>query len=299
MTYWRINELGQIDDVMSLGLKSGGVQIRESSTYDSFIHTAHTDPVLRLWTLNKFTQPIKRYTFHTMEVEDLSISPFDGEEFLSCSKDSSFALWNIADSEPLFAATNESKTPMISVMHHNQNPELFFAAPLDGRVELWNHQERKKVYTITPPDDIMFASMDINKYNEYMLSIADENGYVYLWDLRMLKKPVSHWQAHSLAVAQVKFNPHDENIMATTSTDTFTHIWYIDDNGTNSDSQNESNSMNQNSNSNQNHQCLKSYQTHSLPVTAMDWSVHEMGLLCDGGSDYSIFVWNMIDEEET
>jgi len=30
-----------------------------------------------------------------------------------------------------------------------------------------------------------------------------------------------------------------------------------------------------------------------------DWSVHEIGLACEASSDYSIFMWNITQTEET
>jgi histone-binding protein RBBP4 len=280
LTYWRLTNTGQLEELQAVGLETGGVCLAESSGYSSFIYTGHTDPVLRLWTKNKLVKPIKRYTFHNMSTEGLSVSPFDPEEFVSCSKDSSFAMWTMTESEPIFAAVNEASYPMMAVQYHSQNPSLLLAAPLDGRIELWNRQDRKRIYTITPPDDMIFSCMDINLYNEYQMAAADETGHVYLWDLRRLKKPVHHFQAHSLAVSQIKFNPHDEKLMGTASTDSFFHLWYVG-----SDDEKESN------------QCLKSFKTHTLPITTWDWSVHELGLVGDAGSDYSIFLWNFVTEE--
>jgi WD40 repeat protein len=143
-----------------------------------------------------------------MSAEDLSVSPFDPEEFTSCSKDSSFAIWTMTESEPIFAATNDASYPMLAVNYHPQNPSLLLAAPLDGKIELWNKQDRKRIYSIMPPDDMLFSCMAVNPYDEYSMAVADETGHVYLWDLRRLKKPTQHWQAHSLPICSIKYNPH-------------------------------------------------------------------------------------------
>lgn len=114
----------------------GGTSIRESSTYQSFIYTSHTDPVLRLWNLNDLRKPVKRYTYHTMAVEELAVSPFDGEEFASCSKDSTFAIWTMTDSEPIFTYSNESSFPIMSIQYHFQNSSLLLVAPLDSKIQV-------------------------------------------------------------------------------------------------------------------------------------------------------------------
>lgn len=130
MNYWRLNDEGTLDEVQSVALSTGGVMVRESSGYDSLLYTAHTDPVLRLWTLNELRKPIKRYQFHSMSIEDLAVSPFDPEEFVSCSKDSTFAVWTTTESEPVWAASNDANLPMVGVSYHPQNPSLLLAAPL-------------------------------------------------------------------------------------------------------------------------------------------------------------------------
>jgi WD40 repeat protein len=300
LSTYRTNMSGTLEEVQAVGLNTGGVSLAQSSSYSAFIVTAHTDPVLRLWTLNQLQQPIKRYTFHNMSVESLDYSPFDGEEFISCSKDSSFAIWKLTESEPVFAATNDASFPVLSTQYHPQNSSLMIAAPLDSKLELWDRQELKRVYTVTPPDDLIFSCMAFNQYNEYMLSVADEYGHVYIWDLRQLKKPVCHFQAHGLSVCQMKFNPHDEKLMGTASTDSHFHLWYI---ATGGSSSNSSDSIEENNNDSSKMdsiqaQCLKSFKTHNLPITSWDWSVHELGLLVDGGSDYSIFMWNFVDCDE-
>lgn len=312
LSYYRFSASGQLDEIQSVGLPTGGVGMAQSSRYSTFLLTAHTDPVLRLWNLDQLTQPVKRYTFHNMSAEDVQVSPFDGEEFLSCSKDSSFALWTMTQSEPIFASTNEASFPFLSSQYHPQNPSLFVAAPMDGRLELWDRKELKRIYTVTPPEDLIFSCMAFNAYNEFMLSVADEYGHVYIWDLRQLKKPVYHFQAHGLAVCQMKFNPHDEKLMGTASTDSHFHLWYVEGNSRHnrktkandrrlsSDLLEESEAANaisgmDNSMENVDVQCLKSFKTHNLPITTWDWSVHELGLLADAGSDYSLFVWNFVN----
>jgi WD40 repeat protein len=309
LSHYRISATGQIDEIQSVELSTGGVSLAQSSKYDSFIFTAHTDPVLRLWSLKSIQKPIKRYTYHNMSVEGLEVSPFDGEEFISCSKDSSFAIWNIANSEPIFAATNEASFPVLATQYHPQNPSLFVAAPLDARLELWDRQELKRVYTVTPPDDLIFSCMAFNSYNEFMLSVADEYGHVYIWDLRQLKKPVYHFQAHGLSVCQMKFNPHDEKLLGTASTDCHFHLWYVEGNARDTAKNRRISTGNledeaaigmyedENSMDNVDVQCLKSFKTHNLPITTWDWSVHDLGLLADAGSDYSIFVWNFVNED--
>jgi len=61
LNYWRLNSIGQIEELQSVGLQTGGTQVCESHEHDSLLVTAHTDPVMRLWTLNTLRQPIKRY----------------------------------------------------------------------------------------------------------------------------------------------------------------------------------------------------------------------------------------------
>jgi hypothetical protein len=61
LNYWRQNSVGQLEELQSVGLSVGGTSVKESSQYQSFIYTSHTDPVLRLWTLNDLRKPIKRY----------------------------------------------------------------------------------------------------------------------------------------------------------------------------------------------------------------------------------------------
>ncbi len=312
LTYYQFSASGggQLEEVESVGLSTGGVSLAQSSTYGSLLITAHTDPVLRLWNLSQLTQPVKRYTFHNMATEDVQISPFDGEEFLSCSKDSSFALWSMTESEPVFASMNESSFPFLASQFHPQNPSLFITAPMDGRLEMWDRKELKRIYTVTPPEDMIFSCMALSPYNEYMLSVADEYGHVYIWDMRQLKKPVYHYQAHGLSVCQIKFNPHDEKLLGTASTDTHFHLWYVEGNsryGKNArasdrltvDLLEESEATSamggaENSMENVDVQCLKSFKTHNLPITTWDWSVHDLGLLADAGSDYSLFVWNFV-----
>lgn len=60
----------------------------------------------------------------------MDVSPFDGNEFVSCSKDSSFAVWGVTESEPVFTENNEGMFPMLGVQYHSQNPSLLLAAPL-------------------------------------------------------------------------------------------------------------------------------------------------------------------------
>ena len=213
-----------------------------------------------------------------MSVEEINTSPFDGEEFISCSKDSSFALWTMTESEPIFSSVNKSSFPVMSAQYHPQNSSLLLVAPLDSKIELWNNEEKRKIYTINPSDDILFSSMATSPYNEFWLTIADENGKVFLWDLRRLKKPISKWQSHGLSIPQIKFNPHDENLLGTIGTDSYFHLWYLNS---------------------KTPQCLKSFKTHHLPITSFDWSYHDFGLICDSSSDYSICLWNFIQESTT
>jgi len=145
ITIWRRNNLGQLDEIQSIALETGGINIKETSKYPSFLISAHTDPILRLWNLNKLIKPIKRYSYHNMSIEDLKTDPFNGDEFISCSKDSTFAIWNISESEPLNAFTNDSSIPILSVEYHPSNPSLFFVAPLDGKIEIYNKEEKKKI----------------------------------------------------------------------------------------------------------------------------------------------------------
>jgi hypothetical protein len=73
-----------------------------------------------------------------MSIEDLKTSPFNGDEFVSCSKgkllihkiDSTFAVWDISNSEPLYAFSNESSIPTLSIDYHPSNPSVLFVAPL-------------------------------------------------------------------------------------------------------------------------------------------------------------------------
>ena len=50
-----------MEELQSVGLQTGGTQVCESHEHDSLLVTAHTDPVMRLWTLNSLRQPIKRF----------------------------------------------------------------------------------------------------------------------------------------------------------------------------------------------------------------------------------------------
>jgi len=66
-----------------------------------------------------------------MSVEQINVNPFKGEEFVSASKDCSFAIWNMtSSSEPIWAAANAEQVPMMGVSYHSQNPNLLLAAPL-------------------------------------------------------------------------------------------------------------------------------------------------------------------------
>ncbi|KAL0483928.1 MSI2, partial [Acrasis kona] len=305
LTYWRLSTTGQLDEIQSVGLETGGVCLSESSGFSSFIYTGHTDPILRLWTKNNLVKPIKRYTYHNMSAEDLSTSPFDSEEFVSCSKDSSFAMWTMTESEPIFTAVNEASYPMLGVTYHPQNPSLLIAAPLDGRLELWNREDRKRIYTITPPDDLIFSCMSINPFDEYNMAVADETGHTYMWDLRKLRRPVHHFQAHSLAVSQIKFNPHDDKLLGTGGTDGFFHLWFMGTNQSKQEEQEDRDKENalrlsgvETSTGNLNVECLRSFKTHTLPITTWDWSVHDLGLIGDAGSDYSLFLWNFVTEDD-
>ena len=114
LSYYRLSATGQLDEIQSVGLTMGGIGLAQSSKHSSFLISAHSDPVRRLWSLNSMEQPIKRYTFHNMSAEGIDVSPFDGEEFVSCSKDSSFAIWTMSESEPIFAATNDAAFPVLA-----------------------------------------------------------------------------------------------------------------------------------------------------------------------------------------
>lgn len=311
LNHWRMNDEGTLDELQSVALPTGGVMVRESRGphSDALLYTAHTDPTLRLWTLNELRKPIKRYHFHDMSVEDLAVSPFDAEEFVSCSKDSTFAVWTATESEPVWAASNNASMPMVGVAYHPQNPSMLLAAPLDGKVEIYSREDRKRANTILPPDEMLFSCMDVSPYNEYLLAMADENGHVYLWDLRRLRRPIDHWQAHSLAVSQIRFNPHDDKLLGTGSTDCFFHLWHIEKeasmvagsdigSGAGSTSVHHAVGRDDIDPVGDDVQCLRSYKTHNLPITCWDWSVHELGLLADAGADYSIFLWNFVEEEE-
>lgn len=202
---WRMNGVGQLDEVMSIPLRVGGVRVVESSEYSSFIWTAHTDPTLRLWTLNEPAQPIQNYTHHTMGVEDIAWSPFDGEEMVSAGKDSSWALWTMALSEPVFSVNHEARMPMLGVAFHPQNPAILFASPLDGQTEIWSLADRKRVYTLAPPEDAVFSSMAVSAYDENLFAVANESGYVQLWDLRNVRKPRRTFRAHGVPISDIKF----------------------------------------------------------------------------------------------
>lgn len=180
----------------------------------------------------------------------------------------------------------------------------------DSKIELFNREDRKKVNTIVPPDDILFSCMSVSPYNEFLVAMADENGHVYLWDLRRLKRPIDHWQAHSLAVSQIKFNPHDDKLLGTGSTDCFFHLWYIEKEATMATTDIGA-SGSEYGGSDAQHltrddagptgddvQCLRSYKTHNLPITCWDWSVHDLGLIADAGADYSLFLWNFVEEDD-
>jgi WD40 repeat protein len=65
--------------------------------------------------------------------------------------------------------------------------------------------------------------------------------------------------------------------MGTASMDSFFHLWMTQD-------------------KKEETKCLKSFKTHTLPITTFDWSIHEQGLVGDAGSDYSIFLWNFVTE---
>ncbi|KAL9652702.1 hypothetical protein ABK040_015752 [Willaertia magna] len=301
MNIWRYNSIGQLDLIESIGLDTGGVCLEETSHYQSsFIITGHTDPILRLWTRNDLKKPIKRYLHHNMSIEDLNTSPFQANEFLSCSKDSSIALWNIEQSEPIFSYNHESSFPILGINYHPHHFNLFLSCPLDGRIQIFNKDQQDIIYTIIPPDDMIFSNLSINNYNEYLFTISDEQGMIYTWDFRLLKKPIDMKQCHSLAISSLKFNPHDEYLLGSTSTDGYFNIYHYYGleklNHTTTILNEEEENTTRNNELMMN--TIQSIQSHELPITNFDWSVHEIGLVVDASSDYSLCLWNIMNNSE-
>nr|QRZ58751.1 Gsp-co-occurring protein 2a [Malawimonas jakobiformis] len=279
LTGWRLNSLGTLDEVLSTPMRVGGTKVVESSEHESFLLTAHTDPVMRLWALSQPSEPAKRYLYHTMEVEDVQWSPFDGEEILSAGKDTTWALWSLAATDPVFVARHDSAMPYLAARFHPQNPALLVTAPLDGKLEMWHADDRERIYTLSPPEDVVFAAMTLNAYNENELVMATDAGQLLLWDLRAMQKPRAVHAAHAAPIAEIKFCPHDEHLLATTAADGYTHLWHCDIQAA------------------EPLRLVRSFRPHLLPVTAMDWSVHELGLMCDASSDLSLLLWNIASND--
>eukprot|EP00698_Gefionella_okellyi_P017443 TRINITY_DN50_c0_g1_i1.p1 TRINITY_DN50_c0_g1~~TRINITY_DN50_c0_g1_i1.p1 ORF type:complete len:317 (-),score=44.99 TRINITY_DN50_c0_g1_i1:699-1649(-) len=277
LTVWRSNAIGTVDEVFSAPMPVGGVRCVESSEHQSFVLTAHTDAMLRLWSLNEPEHALRSFKYHKMGLEDVAWSPFDGDSFVSASKDTSWAMWALTNDEsPVVSKTHDAAMPILGVAYHPQNPALLITAPLDGCLELWNLDDTRRVYTLAPPQDVVFSSMSLNRYDENLLAVANEAGFVSLWDLRNVRQPATTFQAHAAPVADVKFSPHDEHLFGTAGADGVFHIWHTGRERTT--------------------RCLRSFRTHALAITCFDWSVHSLGLAADAASDYSLFLWNTVGD---
>jgi WD40 repeat protein len=236
----------------------GGTRLAEFHGASDPLLTAHTDPAIRIWSRSALgSGPVLKLLHHTMAVEDVTASPFDANRFGSASKDGSWAVWDTAEASPLASGTSASGEPIIQARWHPQLPQLLVAGVLDGRIELWDLGSSTRLPSLAPhAEGALLSALALCPYDEDTVAAADEQGRLAVWDLRSPRKPHAVLASHMGAVTALSFAPHDPHTLAAAGADGHVHLWHLEASAA--------------------PVILRSARTHTLGVTALDWSVHQL-----------------------
>lgn len=273
---YRIDPASGLDLVASVTVPSAIACLAESHQQENRIASAHSNACVYVWDTLSLKKPLATYAHHAMSVEYVDFSMHQPQSMLTASKDGCFALFDATNADSAFVHQDPLGFPIMQASFSAQHAHTFASCPLSNTVLLWDTRTLTSVSKLAPSSDALFSSLAFSCLDADTVFVADERGGLAVWDLRNVAKPkIVVESAHALGITKVKACPQDAGLVATCSVDAHVSVWATDG---------------------EKSHCRSVFtgHVHTLPVTAMDFSVHSAGLLLTAGADYSLCAFSVI-----
>ncbi|XP_074310893.1 uncharacterized protein LOC141646824 [Silene latifolia] len=269
---------------------------------DATILTASADHLVKVWDVEqkKCTGELKG---HTGSVKSICSHPTNTDIVVSGSRDGSFALWDlrckhqneswIMPTEQVNGAHTSAKRKrfvkgkaasmtLTSVLYLKDEVSVATAGAFDSTIKFWDTRNLRKRATHTSPHQepttdtngrahgVTSLSQDLNGL---LISASCTDNRIYLYNvLKLDKGPISSFTGGQIGSFFVKASiSPDATHLLSGSGDGNAYMWQV----------------------NNPHRDPMALASHEKEVTAVDWSLHEPGMIATASDDYTVRFWNV------
>ncbi|SCU81921.1 LAMI_0B08218g1_1 [Lachancea mirantina] len=166
-------------------------------------------------------------SFHQENGYGLDFNPNVTEELLSCSDDSTIAIWDVNQ--------NDASAPVTAIRAHtdivNDCKWHYFDSNILGSVSedkaLIFHDKRSDLPIFKLLQNEPFNTLAFSKHSNFLFAAAGIDSSVYLYDRRNPEVPLHAMDGHQDAVSSLEFSPHKDGIVCSSGADRRVIFWDI------------------------------------------------------------------------
>ncbi|GJD09037.1 WD repeat-containing protein 5 [Galdieria sulphuraria] len=166
----------------------GAVYVVEFSKCGRLIGSGSQDKSLRIWQLDKPTEPaLLLMDAHTSSISDLCWNS-DSTNLATCGYDRQVKEWSLEEGATIKWLASYSLSGLVqNVEFCKGQPQLLVASTSQGNIHMLDRRTQKSTNVIT--NDCSVNSIYVH-YDGILVTSGDHRGYIKRWDMRYFSKPL-------------------------------------------------------------------------------------------------------------
>lgn len=171
---------------------------------------------------------ISSYSYHKENGYGLAFNSNVSGQLLSCSDDSTVALWDISSSSdssnksPLQTFTNH--TDIVNDCKWHEFKQTVFGTVSEDKT-LLIHDTKSKSPVSELKVSSAFNTLAFSKHSHNLLAAAGTDSNVYIYDMRNISKPLHSMSGHEDSVTSLEFSPHQDGLITSSASDRRVIMW--------------------------------------------------------------------------
>lgn len=168
---------------------------------------------------------ISTFEYHQDNGYGLSFNPSVKGELLSCSDDSTIALWDISkqSSDPISSWTEAYSDVVNDCKWHEFEENLFGSVSEDSKLLLHDKRSQESIATIISKE--AYNTLAFSKHSTNLFAAAGTDSNIYLYDRRNISKTLHVMAGHEEAVSSLEFYGEQDGILLSGSSDRRAILW--------------------------------------------------------------------------
>ncbi|KAJ3450078.1 wd40 repeat family [Anaeramoeba flamelloides] len=171
------------------GHQNEGYGINWNYYHPELLLSGSYDSLIFIWDINKSDSitinPIKKYTHHTLDIEDVQWHPFDAHVFGSVADDKTLKIFDVRQENPTIdIIAHDEEVNSISFQPNNEN--FLLTASSDKTVRLWDLRKIEKcVHTFKSHQDKVYK-VCWNPHCTTTFASSGDDKRIHIWDINKI-----------------------------------------------------------------------------------------------------------------